>query len=353
VIKVLKRVLLALLVALVAGCASMVKYKDYTVPSNQPIAKVNFVASDKFHNNDRVELSLLSRKSCNDKFVLAKVTWVGTKDFYGEGGFYKAVTELPTNERINLHVSNDSNSTYGEAFCSAAGSVVLEDGKQYTIKVNNWSKDKAKSFGFGDGLGCKFEVIEVDKSGKEISPVKVDDAKLPDCAPEGEAACSSSWSNESFPVKGAKKSIHATFRLANDGKVQRFDETAECEYHGAFCGGGEWFQVWYGDKSRQADVILLSNGDKLSFNAHDQCTLINEYRKDCSEGQCVPADKFGVLILFSKKRIEMRKRQIRSGQLVKGPDEFYVSPDRDFVSFSKLKEIENGVDEVGVDITDK
>ena len=135
------------------------------------------MALDKYRNTDTIELFVLSRASCSENPVLAKVTWVGSKGLFGKDSFYKSTTALPANVRINLQLSNRSSSGYVTTHCNAGGSFVLDNQKRYALKMNNWSTKDSEWSGFG----CGFNVFEVDPSGNEVARIKPDNFELPQC----------------------------------------------------------------------------------------------------------------------------------------------------------------------------
>ena len=161
----------------ITGCASTVDFRQYSLPPGKPIADIELMALDKYRNTDTIELFVLSRASCSENPVLAKVTWVGSKGLFGKDSFYKSTTALPANVRINLQLSNRSSSGYVTTHCNAGGSFVLDNQKRYALKMNNWSTKDSEWSGFG----CGFNVFEVDPSGNEVARIKPDNFELPQC----------------------------------------------------------------------------------------------------------------------------------------------------------------------------
>jgi hypothetical protein len=127
----------------------------------------------------------------------------------------------------------------------------------------------------------------------------------------GSVACSSSEKEQSFPPEGSVKEIDLSFTITDTAKDISFSETAICEYQGSMCGGGAWFEVWYGDQSLSHEIPLPS-GDELIFRPHSFCTSLDEYRKKCNSGSCDPNEHFTLLLMFSEKR--------KSGIVVEGDE---------------------------------
>lgn len=117
----------------------------------------------------------------------------------------------------------------------------------------------------------------------------------------GSVACKSSEKEQSFPPEGAVKKIDLSFTITDTAKDISFFKTAVCEYQGSICGGGAWFEVWYGDQSI-SHKIPLPRGDELIFRPHSFCISLDEYRKKCNSGNCNPNEHFTLLLIFSEKR---------------------------------------------------
>lgn len=165
------------LIALLGGCASTVDITNYAPPLGKPTVEVNLVALDQYRNTDRIQLSLVSRASCEVKPVVARAAWVGSKGFFGKDSTYRAKSIFPANETINLDIFNTSSSAYITTHCSAARSIVLRPDKKYELRVNNWSTANSKLSGFG----CNFEIIEIDANGKELAHAELSNINLPYC----------------------------------------------------------------------------------------------------------------------------------------------------------------------------
>jgi hypothetical protein len=117
----------------------------------------------------------------------------------------------------------------------------------------------------------------------------------------GSSACNSTEKEQSFPPEGAIKKIDLSLTISDKTTEVSFSETAVCEYQGSMCGGGSWFQVWYGDQSISHN-ISLPLGDELIFQPHSFCITIDEYSKQCQSGNCDPAETFKLLMMFSEAR---------------------------------------------------
>jgi len=117
----------------------------------------------------------------------------------------------------------------------------------------------------------------------------------------GSAVCNSTEKEQSFPSEGAIKKIDLSLALSDKTNEVSLSETAVCEYQGSMCGGGAWFQVWYGDQSISHSVSLPL-GDELIFKPHSFCITIDEYSKQCQSGNCDPTETFKLLMMFSEER---------------------------------------------------
>jgi len=107
----------------------------------------------------------------------------------------------------------------------------------------------------------------------------------------GGAACSRTERQQQFPEEGAEAQIEVQISImGRDGPVQ-LNETANCEYQGSMCGGGSWFQVWYGDQT-QFHSVALPYDSTLEFRPHSFCIMIDQFRKACEKGNCLPEDHF-------------------------------------------------------------
>lgn len=117
----------------------------------------------------------------------------------------------------------------------------------------------------------------------------------------GSAACDSSEEEQTFPADDAVAKIDLSFVITDKSKEISFSDVAVCEYQGSMCGGGSWFEVWYGDQSA-SHTIPLAEGDELIFRPHSFCIRLGEYRKNCSSGNCDPTEHFKLLLMFSEQR---------------------------------------------------
>ncbi|WP_027858474.1 hypothetical protein [Marinobacterium jannaschii] len=161
----------------------------------------------------------------------------------------------------------------------------------------------------------------------------------------GSSACNSSEKEQSFPPEGAIKKIDLSLTISYETSEVSFSETAVCEYQGSMCGGGAWFQVWYGDQSISHN-ITLPQGDELIFKPHSFCITIDEYVKQCKSGNCDHADSFKLLMMFSEAR--------RSSTVVVGLDWTKgKSQDRALVKANDFKNYGYQVKHFSIEVADE
>jgi len=153
----------------------------------------------------------------------------------------------------------------------------------------------------------------------------------------GSIACSSNEKDQSFPEQGTTRTVGASFSAEVDGVTHHFSESSVCEYQGALCGGGTWFEVWYGDQSLPSIDIPVAAGDTAIYDNHMQCVHMNDFVTACKQGDCDPKDFFGLLIEFSKENTEIRRAKIDSGEL-KSREGDYIFPGREYVPYNQLSE---------------
>jgi len=155
----------------------------------------------------------------------------------------------------------------------------------------------------------------------------------------GSKACGESKSKQKFPKDGSKKYIDISFGIKDSNRTIPFKKNITCEYQGSLCTSGNWRQIWYGNRKLKNTVVELSNNNKLSFNEHTQCVRLGGYAQKCASNNCKLADEFGILVLFSEKYTQIRKSQIDSGKLKKREGKYFIFPEREFMSFSRLKDV--------------
>ena len=166
----------------------------------------------------------------------------------------------------------------------------------------------------------------------------------------GSVACASSKSGETFLPDGSKKYINISFDINEGNRTVPFKEVVMCEYQGAICGGGTWFHIWYGDRTLQNKIIELQNGDTLSFDEHAQCLKMDDFLNKCKKSACVPADEFGILVLYSEENTKLRKSLIEKGEIVES--KHVAFPDRNFLKFSQLGKTGIKVENLHVTLSD-
>lgn len=167
----------------------------------------------------------------------------------------------------------------------------------------------------------------------------------------GTSACNSTEGDQLFPDEGSRKYIHISFDINDSNQAVSFSETATCEYQGSMCGGGAWFQVWYGDQTLPEVELSLENGNRLSFREHSQCIGIDKFAKACANGACKPEDYFGILVLYSDEYTELRKMKLINSELTDRENENFFFPERQFLPFSALHEADIHVRNLTVAVT--
>lgn len=152
------------LVILLTGCAPTAELTKYSPPSGKPTASVLLIALDEYRESDAIHVFLVSRYSCQEKPMLTNITSIGASGLLGKDS-HKAEMTLPAGEPLNLQISNRSNSSSAALLCKAIKSVTLDAGKQYALKVHNWSSKGSKQ-----GFGCEFNLVELIATGEEKRP---------------------------------------------------------------------------------------------------------------------------------------------------------------------------------------
>jgi len=173
----------------------------------------------------------------------------------------------------------------------------------------------------------------------------------------GSVACSSSEKEQSFPEQGAKRYLDISFEIIGSGRAVTFSDRAVCEYQGSICGGGKWFDVWYGDES-VSHTVSFSNGEQLVYSPHAMCTSLFEFNEKCEAGNCNPVEHFELLLMFSEQRIE-QEREKSSGQPINKTstniDDWIknVFPDRDLVTAEELASYGYSIKKFSIAVSDK
>jgi len=125
----------------------------------------------------------------------------------------------------------------------------------------------------------------------------------------GSIGCSVN-SGSAAPIKiGSVKDISIKFSLIDDGNKLDLSDTASCEYQGNMCAGGQWYQVWYGDQSIQPREFKLSDGNKITYWPHSFCIDIDDFEKECADGNCDPSKHFSLNLKFNKEIADKRRLQ--------------------------------------------
>lgn len=107
----------------------------------------------------------------------------------------------------------------------------------------------------------------------------------------GNAACSRTEQQHVFPDDGAVAEIQFKLDIMGSEGPIEFNGIATCGYQGSMCGGGSWFQVWYGNQELHYSLSLPYDST-LEFRPHSFCIMIDEFRKACETGNCVPEEHF-------------------------------------------------------------
>ena len=108
---------------------------------------------------------------------------------------------------------------------------------------------------------------------------------------------------------GSVKNISIEFSLIDNGNTIDLSDTASCRYQGNMCAGGQWYQVWYGDQSIQPREFKLSDGNKITYWPHGFCIDIDNFEKNCANGDCDPNKHFSLNLKFNNEVAERRRKQ--------------------------------------------
>lgn len=122
----------------------------------------------------------------------------------------------------------------------------------------------------------------------------------------GSVGCSVNNNPRADLAQGTTREIQLNFTLNDAGTMQQINQPAVCEYQGSMCAGGQWFEVWYGDKTT-VQTIKLSDDNVLSFAPHNFCMDIDPYEKECAQGACSASELFTIRLGYSSKVQEQRK----------------------------------------------
>ncbi len=162
-------------------------------------------------------------------------------------------------------------------------------------------------------------------------------------------ACDDAAELKHFPNPNAIAHIDVSFDILVLGETKTFSERAVCEYQGSMCPAGEWYEVWYGDRSASYEIDL-TNGEKLTIWPHSLCIDLNEFREKCLVGQCNPEEQFEFRLVLSDERKVARERECESNNpdgTTDNIEEFVkcAMPGVDLVTFGELEkygyEVEN------------
>ena len=107
-------------------------------------------------------------------------------------------------------------------------------------------------------------------------------------------------------VPGTLRHFQVSVALNDHGTKHAIEETVACEYQGAMCAGGTWFQVWYGDKDIRQHIVLSDN-NQLSLTPNNICTDIHFFEKACAEGTCDASEHFRLKLHFNKDIQQQRQ----------------------------------------------
>lgn len=107
-------------------------------------------------------------------------------------------------------------------------------------------------------------------------------------------------------VPGTLRHFQINVTLNDHGTQHVIEETVACEYQGAMCAGGTWFQVWYGEKVIRQKIVLSDN-NQLSLTPNNICTDIHFFEEACAEGPCNASEHFRLRMHFNEETQELRK----------------------------------------------
>jgi len=134
--------------------------------------------------------------------------------------------------------------------------------------------------------------------------------------------------------------IEVGFDISLAGELMQFRETAECEYQGWFCPGGDLREVWYGDQSI-THSLQISDSEVLDFWPHSFCIYLDEFKKECQNADCDAAEFFEFRLNLSDERTAQRQSECdtRAGEPTNSVDDFVkcAVPNVDSVTFQDLR----------------
>lgn len=156
------------------GCQKNYVVKEYVPPISSQGASIH-VTTDPFGKGfDQIDINLVSRDSCDDKYNLMQISRLGEQAFWQED-IREADFYLPVGVKINLSITNSSDYGFMKRRCINTKTYNLKDGSNYVMKISNWSSFDDSGL-FESSFGCKFDLISSDGS------IVIEDATdLPQC----------------------------------------------------------------------------------------------------------------------------------------------------------------------------
>ncbi|MDN4504345.1 hypothetical protein QX776_18190 [Alteromonadaceae bacterium BrNp21-10] len=153
--------------------------------------------------------------------------------------------------------------------------------------------------------------------------------------------CENSKNLRVFPKENSVSMIQVQFQIGTGKDQINVNETAMCDYQGSFCPAGDWYEVWYGDKEMKRE-IALSDNRTLTIWHHGLCINIDDYKKQCAQGNCGPTEYFEFRLQLNPDETNERKQKCaerNTDGVTNDSDEFVrcAIPNVDLVTLKELE----------------
>jgi hypothetical protein len=143
------------------GCQKNYVVKEYVPPTSSQGASIQ-VTTDPYRNYDQIDIRLVSRASCDNKYNVEQISHLESGPFWGEdvreANFY-----LPAGKTINLSIMNSTDYGFYKKRCWNTKTYNLKESSNYVLKIKNWSSLEDPEL-FESSFGCKFDLIRSDGS---------------------------------------------------------------------------------------------------------------------------------------------------------------------------------------------
>ncbi|CAA0091429.1 Uncharacterised protein [Halioglobus japonicus] len=143
------------------GCQKNYVVKEYVPPTSSQGASVQ-VTTDPYRNYDQIDIGLVSRDSCDNKYNLEHISHLESGPLWGED-IREADFYLPAGKTINLRIMNSTDYGFYKKHCSNTKTYILKESSNYVLKIKNWSSLEEPEL-FESSFGCKFDLTRSDGS---------------------------------------------------------------------------------------------------------------------------------------------------------------------------------------------